>query len=406
MKILQLCKKFPFPSKDGESVAILSLARSLKEYGCEIVLLAMNTTKHFVDNVDAILELNCYSEIHTVEVDNRIQVKEAFLNLWSKDSYHISRFNSLAFDEKLKEILSVHEFDVVQMETLYLAPYLQTVKERTHAIISLRAHNIEHEIWKRVTENTGFIPKRLYLKYLTNKLKKYEVAQLNAFDIIVAISNRDLISFKSMGYKNGAIFTPVGIDSSQYLSIDAPGGNTAFKVGFIGSLDWIPNLNGINWFIENAWADLKSKVQNIELHIAGRNTPDSFYKLNDLQIKIHGEVPNAHSFINSCDTMIVPLFSGSGMRVKIVESMALSKTVVTTSVGLEGINAKHRKEIVLANTAEEFVNEIQLLNAHPDKLKEINNNARNFVKNHYDYIAIAKKLHQSYSHMLDQISKD
>ena len=101
MKVLQLCKKFPYPLKDGESIAVNSLSKALCDLGCEITLLAMNTTKHFF-NEGRIMPpaLDHYEAIQTAKVDNRVKAIDALSNLLSGDSYHISRFISLAFKER------------------------------------------------------------------------------------------------------------------------------------------------------------------------------------------------------------------------------------------------------------------------------------------------------------------
>jgi polysaccharide biosynthesis protein PslH len=121
MKILQLAKKFPYPSKDGESIAVLHLSKALSINGCDVSLLAMNTSRHFVELNDGIPEeLNYYREVHTVDVDNRIKWLDAFKNLFSKDSYHISRFISDEYNNRLEALLKENQYDVIQLETLYL----------------------------------------------------------------------------------------------------------------------------------------------------------------------------------------------------------------------------------------------------------------------------------------------
>src|SRR5690606_4982660 len=200
MKILQLCKKFPFPLRDGESIAVNNLSRALTKEGCEVTLLAMNTSKHYYNSSILPEALSHYHSVITVEVDNRIRVWDAFKNLFSEESYHISRFVSQAFSGKLRQLLSQEEFDLIQLETLYLAPYIPLIKQLTKAPIAMRAHNVEHEIWGRISENTRFWPKKWYLSYLTRKLQAYERAQLKKYDLLVAITERDLQKFQAMGF--------------------------------------------------------------------------------------------------------------------------------------------------------------------------------------------------------------
>ncbi|MCB9080670.1 MAG: glycosyl transferase family 1, partial [Lewinellaceae bacterium] len=154
MKILQLCKKYPFPIKDGESIAIHSLAHGLWEQGCTLDLLAMNTPKHYAraDATDPVQQF--YRQVTVVDVDTALRPDAAFLNLFSKDSYHISRFLSAAFTDALKDLLDREKYDVILLETLYLTPYLATIRQHSRARVVLRAHNVEYEIWERITAQT------------------------------------------------------------------------------------------------------------------------------------------------------------------------------------------------------------------------------------------------------------
>ncbi|MDX1683952.1 MAG: glycosyltransferase family 4 protein [Saprospiraceae bacterium] len=398
MKILQLCKKFPYPQKDGESIAIANLSKSLVELGCEVHLLAMNTSRHYVRLDDVQDETSHYQKVYAVEVDNRLKPFDALQNLIKGNSYHVCRFESAHFEKNLKKLLSQEDYDVIQLETMYLAPYLDIIRKHSKAIVAMRAHNVEHEIWERITENTSFLPKKWYLSKLTRQLRDYEVGNLNRYDILVAISDEDLKKFKTLGYRNGAVSTPVGLDLSAYNNKEQePESKTTLS--FIGSLDWQPNLEGLKWYLKY----IAPKVKGAELHIAGRNTPDEVYAFsrND-NITVHGEVPDAINFIARHDIMIVPLLSGSGMRVKILEGMAMSKTVITTSKGMEGIDAVDGHNILVADDPESFATKVNWAIKNKDANRKIGENAREFVEDHYNAKDVAKKLLKTYEYVLTQ----
>lgn len=402
MKILQLCKKFPFPLKDGESIAITSLARSLAEQGCEVTLLAMNTRKHYFNLNSTPNALSHYEDIYATDLDNRIKVSDAFWNLFSKESYHIQRFINADFEKKLIAILKKEEFDVVQLETLYLAPYISTIRKYSDAIIAMRSHNVEHEIWERITENTSFLPKRLYLKHLTQKLKRYEIEVQNQYDLLIPISRRDEQKFKSFGYNGTSKVTPIGVDSDRY-SPDYDSYRKDISISFIGSLDWMPNQEGLKWFLDKVWGKLSKRNPNLSLHIAGRNTPKWIAQLKRKNVKVYGEVPCAHKFINEHSIMVVPLLSGSGMRAKILEGMSLGKVVLTTPIGLEGIHAKNKKEVLIAETVAEFEKAINYCYQNKNKLERIGRRAKEFVSTSYDSDELAKDLIKEYSSLMVEV---
>ncbi|MEL6718133.1 MAG: glycosyltransferase, partial [Bacteroidota bacterium] len=289
MKLLQLCKKFPYPLKDGESLAVTYLSKAMKQLGCEVTLLSMNTTKHYFDLAKLPKNYNHYKAIHTVKVDNRLKAKDAFLNLFSTTSYHVSRFVSSNFKNCLIELLKIEKFDIIQLETLYLAPYIPIIRKYSNAPIVMRAHNIEHEIWERVAENSRILPLKIYLKYLTNKLKRYEIARLQDYDLLVAITKRDLELYRKLGYKNAATVTPVGVEQKKYEPNYDSYKNTP-SISFIGSLDWIPNQEGLNWFLDHVWERVHAKHPDLKLHIAGRHAPKSILELKKENVIVHGEV--------------------------------------------------------------------------------------------------------------------
>ena len=163
MKILQLCKKFPYPLKDGESIAVTYLSKALNQLGNQVTLLTMNTKKHYFNIGELPADYDQYQSIHFTDIDNEVKPFDAFLNLFSDDSYHISRFISTSFEQKLIEILKLEEFDVVQIETVHLAHYIPIIRRYSEAKIAMRAHNVEFEIWQRIADNTRLFPKKWYI---------------------------------------------------------------------------------------------------------------------------------------------------------------------------------------------------------------------------------------------------
>jgi hypothetical protein len=212
MRILQLCKKFPYPLKDGESIAVTHLSKAMHQMGCELTLLSMNTNKHHFDTNQLPLDYNYFKQIHSVDVNISLSNWDAFVNLIKGTSYHVTRFISDEFNQKLIELLQENVFDVIQLETLYLAPYIPTIQKHSNAIIALRAHNIEHEIWERIIDHHPNNLRKWYLKHLTKQLKKYELDQFEKYDLLIAFTDRDLGKFRKLGYHNGAITSPIGIE--------------------------------------------------------------------------------------------------------------------------------------------------------------------------------------------------
>lgn len=390
MKILQLTKKFPYPLKDGESIAVTNLSKSLIAAGCQMTLLSMNTSKHYIE-IDSLPDsYDHYEDIHTVFLDNRVTLSGAFANLFSRESYHVSRFDFEDYRSALIGILKGQKFDIVQLETLYLAPYIETIREVSDAKIVMRSHNVEYEIWERVVASTSLWTKRKYLSHLTSKLKRFETNRLLHYDALVTVTQRDLDQYRSLGYKGQGISSPIGVDIRQY---DAqPIDTNLLSFSFIGSLDWMPNLDGLGWFLSYIWPRIIGKYPSATMHIAGRHTPPSIVNLASDHIIVHGEVDDAHAFLLEHPISVVPLLSGSGMRVKVLEAMALGRVVLSTKIGAEGIDAEDGREILIADSSNEMLDRIDRLVSNPGMMISVGAAARAFIGERFDQDRNARDL--------------
>ncbi|MBK7964297.1 MAG: glycosyltransferase [Bacteroidetes bacterium] len=163
---------------------------------------------------------------------------------------------------------------------------------------------------------------------------------------------------------------PVGIDTNDYPINKEPNPTLVFH---IGAMDWLPNIEGIEWFFEKVWPIVKAKFPAAQLALAGKKMPESIKAYQSNSIEVNDFVTDNIAFIGNGGIMIVPLFSGSGMRVKIVEGMAMQKAIVTTSIGAEGIAGVDGRDFLIGNTAEEFASNILKLLEDPST--KINGNS-------------------------------
>ncbi|MEM9259965.1 MAG: glycosyltransferase family 4 protein, partial [Bacteroidota bacterium] len=161
---------------------------------------------------------------------------------------------------------------------------------------------------------------------------------------------------------------------------------------FIGSLDWLPNLEGLQWFLTDVWPLISQRFPDLKFHVAGRNMPPAIAQLRMKNVIIHGEVESSCDFVAAHSISIVPLLSGGGMRAKILEAMSLARVVISTSVGLEGINAKHRRDLFVADTPEQFVDAIADCLRRGRKLERIGRAAATRFHKKYDRRVLAEKL--------------
>lgn len=396
MKVLQICSQPPYPDNNGASKAFLSIAQGLLQIGIDLNILSFATPASqpvFNEGSKLFYKKTNYS---FVDIDNSIKPFDALINLFKKESYNISRFVTNEFEAELEKILKENSFDVIQFETLFTTPYLATAKKLSNAKMVYRSHNIEHLIWERRAEITKNPLKKWYLNLLAKKLKDFETEIVNNFDGIVSISEIDEETQKK--YLNPKVKTtsiPIGFDIAESNPVQPE----EISFFFIGALDWAPNEQGLRWFLENVWEAVYKQFPDYKFYVAGRNIPSELYKWGRKNVEICGEVPSSMEFIENHSIMIVPLFFGSGIRVKIAEAMSLGKTIISTNIGAEGILCKNFKEILFANTKEEFIQMITHCIENPSLVQSISEYAFQFAKGNFDCDSLAKRLVNFYENL-------
>ncbi len=398
MNILMLCNKSPYPPSEGGPMAMNSIVNGLLEAGHKIKILAVNSEKYHIKDKNIPQEYKDKTGIELVDIDLRIKPIEALKNLFSNNSYHVERFISESFRSKLIEILHKDRYDIVQLEMIYMAPYIETIRANSDALIVLRAHNVEHLIWDRIAKKTNFLPKKWYLNHLVRTLRDYELNAINKVDGIAAITYRDAAFFRGETAVP-VVDIPFGVNPEEFIPNYEV--NKTPTLYHIGSMNWMPNEEGIKWFLKNVWGKLHERKPEIQLNLAGRHMPKWLMNLKKKNINVFGEVPSAQEFIRNNDISIVPLLSGSGIRIKIIEAMAMGKTVITTMVGAEGIQYSEYNNIIIADTPTKIIETICRITTDPNEIQRIGKNARKLVEDIYDNKKIIDRLLIFY----DEISK-
>jgi len=395
MKILILSPKVPYPPRDGGAIATLGLARGLASSGAEITMLCLNTRKHYTDSSVLPDKLTSVIKIIPVYHDTEIHFTKAIYNLiFSSEPYSGTRLISKAFEVKLTEILKDNEFDIIQLEGPYMGYYIPLIREHSKAKISLRAHNVEHEIWARKAAHESNLVTSKYLLMLSKRIRQHESKILDASDLLVPISERDEKLLLNLNPSLRSVVIPAGVDADNYPESKDPEYPSLF---FIGSLDWMPNQEGLIWFLENVWPEVQ-KLNDIKFHVAGRNAPGWLERkiMAKEEVVFHNEVEDAYEFMNKYAIMVSPIFSGSGIRIKILEAMMMGKVVISTRIGSEGISYTHGENILLADDPSTFTRFIIDYSTNRKKYNRVAGNSRIYVKENFNNTKFSKTLIEFY----------
>ncbi|MES2779889.1 MAG: glycosyltransferase family 4 protein [Bacteroidota bacterium] len=395
MRILQLINRVPWPLTDGGAIGYFNTIKGYHDAGCEVTVLALNTHKHYVEKLP--YELTQLATWHTIDIDNRVKLIPALFNLLGSTSYHVDRFISPECEAKIKDILQQQTFDVVVFESLFMMPYVDVVTSNSRAFRVLRQYNVEHVIWQKLADSETTVVKKWYLQLLAKRLYAFEQSVLNKADSITVLSGDDARQLIEMGCTHPIHISPLGITIPEKNTQLYPVAGSIFH---LGSMDWQPNIEAMEWFVQKVWPRIEQEYPDATFFMAGKQMPAFLQNYQDERLLVVGTVEDAVTFMLTKQIMVVPLFSGSGIRVKILEGMALGKAIVATSLGAQGIACDHGKNILIANTADEFYQCIgQLLN-NPVLCETLGNEARKLVEEKYSNTKITADVLSFYKDQL------
>jgi glycosyltransferase involved in cell wall biosynthesis len=397
-RILIITNRVPYPLNDGGNLAMHAMIYGYKNEGWQVCLLAMNTFRHYIvpqKLKEIYQDIDCFE---TVDIDNYVKVLPTVKNfLFSRQPNHVQRFYHLSFADKIKEVIASFNPDVIQVESIYLSAYLPEIRQQTKAFTILRQHNVEHEIWKRMADAVKSPLKKFYLNNLAKRLKQYEETVWEQYDMLLAITPQDAAIAKK--FASNVIVVPFGIEYAPIADDTIENWN----IYHIGAMDWLPNNTAVTWFLEKVWPDVYKKYREMEFFFAGRKMPRHLIATEIDGARCMGEVPDANAFIADKRILIVPIRSGGGIRVKILEAMAAGKIIISTDVGMQGIEAIPDVHYIRANTKKEFVAAIDRCMQNKEWAEQMGRNATELVKNSYDNRVIIQHLMSSIEQHLPAI---
>jgi glycosyltransferase involved in cell wall biosynthesis len=397
VRILQLTPRVAWPATDGGRVVMLQIAQALHRLGADVEVLSLNPQRQHVDPVAAQKAL-APVPFEAVGIDTSAHVAALLRSFRLRAPQLVARFYSPRFEATLRSVLRERDFDVVQVESPFLLPYVRAIRESSRAAVVLRSLNVEHRIWERLAEHERNPLRRLALRAVARSLRRYEVAQLDVCDALVPITEVDAHDFRILGGRCPMYVLPGGVDAgvgavdrSQELPDAA---------GFLGSLDYRPNQEAAFWLGE----ELRPRLApHMTLHVAGSRAPQWLQaRLAATGVVFHGEVADAQAFMSGMRVMLAPILSGGGMRIKILEAMAAGKAVVSTTIGAEGIEIADGGNIVIADDAVAFASAVELLLSDVRRAHAIGDAARALVSTRYSTEALAKGLLAFYEELLQR----
>lgn len=394
-KILFLTNLLPFPLDNGGKIKTYNTLKALEEL-FEIDLFCFVDSEKDYNNITEMQKK--FSNIKNINVLKKTLIKDSskskFLYDYTKSLFTLNPYNiNKYFDKRavsiIRKLISENKYEHIYIDHLPLMIYSKIIPGNISLILD--QHNVESLIIKRYfTEQSNPI-KKLLLWNEYKKIYRFEKRMLIEANKVIALSREDSSQFEAMGCEKSKIsILPIHMDVKNII-YKFREKNRKISILFIGSMSWTPNQHGILWFLENVWPQLDKSIYT--LYIVGGNPPERVKKFHNAKdIFVTGYVIDVDYYIEICDVSIVPLFVGSGQRVKIIESFGKGIPVISTSIGAEGLIYKDKNNIIIADDKNDFIKAFDFLIKDKSILEEVSLNARQVFDKHYSSALLPSKL--------------
>jgi len=314
-------------------------------------------------------------------------------NVFSPLPFAVSPYRSKAMTEAIiarcGERAGVDRADVVVCD--FLIPALNVPDELPCPVV-LFQHNVEAMIWERRTKVASNPVMKAYMAEQWRRMRRLERTQCLRFDHVVAVSPEDAAVFREQYGVHDVSSVPTGVDTDFFR----PSGTVAqsrHNIVFTGSMDWMPNEDGMAWFVDEILPTIRRDVPDATLTIVGRRPSAKVQALAEGRpyVTVTGTVPDVRPFLEEAAVVVVPLRIGGGTRIKIYEAMGMERAVVSTTIGAEGLDVRNGEQILLADDPSRFADSVVSLLRDPARAAAVGQAAATQVRTHFGWASVAEQ---------------
>lgn len=405
-RILWLSHNIPYPPKGGVLQRNYNLIREASKLG-RLHLLAVHQTRilpfeYDLDEVHRELGRFCERiEIVELPIDRSAAVWwwTVLKSLFTRDPFSINWIKFRGLKTRLASMLSSTHYDIVHFDTISLDHYKRAVGDRPSI---LNHHNIESELILRRSRIERNPLKRLYYRLEGSKLRRYEAAHCGDYELNFTVSDldRSLLLERVPGCRVEVI--PNGVDTDYFRMTER--GEEGCRLIFAGGMGWYPNRDAVLFFIREVWPLLNESLPDVTLTIVGPQPPLELQKLasRDRRVEVTGFVDDVREQFARADICICPMRDGGGTRLKILDALSQGTPLVSTTMGCEGIDVVPGQHVLLADTPDEFVQQIGRLCSDAELFSSLARNGRRFVERRYSWNVIGERLRAAYTNVLEE----
>ena len=374
MTILFVVPRLPAPPNDGGAMYVYQSAKALAETGAGIHFAGFESNRHPQD-ADM---LRRFASVHSVPIDFRSYgPMAACRSLVTREPISVQHRMDA---ERMSMALAAVDArpDVIFLEGIQTAAFIAICRECFPGVpVVLRQVNVEHRLLERNAETSANPFIRWFYREQARFMRRFERDAMSAVDAVTSISGTDIEAFRELCPDQTYIEASPGIPIPERLPVPRDPDRLLAMAGWA----WKPNRDGLAWFLDQVWPGLSAQIPTLRFDVAGNGLPTSFVdRYRSERVRFLGFVEDGESLRQSSLALIAPLFSGSGIKMKVIEAFGSGLPVVTTPIGIEGLPVEDARHVVLVRAAGEAVDRIRRLHQDPTEQDAIRTEALAFAE--------------------------
>ena len=396
MRVLQFAPRVCWPLDTGAKLRNYHLARVLAQRS-RVSLLAFIDHQQSSPNLEKL-----YEQVITVERDSAYTLPKVISGALGQTPLPVLNYTTDSMKRALEGLLRERDFDVIQVESIHLMSYLTSIrKTRPRSLVVCDWHNIESELMRRYSEREPSRLRRAYAGRTARLMSEFERRALREFDAHIVVSQRDGQRLRDLNPDARIFVIENGVDAAFYSDLGGSDESRARRIVFVGSMDYHANIDGVVSFAREVWPRLRERQPDLVFTIVGKDPAPEVRELAQIAgIEVTGTVDDVRPFYREAIAAVVPLNVGGGSRLKILEAMAAGAPVISTTLGAEGLDLQHDKNILIADTKEQLIEAIISVVENEARRRDLSAAGRALVASRYDWSGLGTSLFRTYEELV------
>lgn len=397
MNILQLSPQFPFSESDGGKKSIAMFYNGFRKEGHNVTFVCYH------DGVQH--DHNAAQDVYCIHHSTKNTLLRKVLSIFLKKPLYLYKHFSHKLQAKIISTLQEKKFDIIHADHTAMAEMAIALGAHYNIPVVLRLHNVEWKIWERYYQRLSkFNVAYYYIKRQSALLKKMEISLCESVDVCLTITNKDKELLENYVRSSLIMTKPFGVNTIKENRDISHNLKEHYTLLMATNWAWRHNVEGAVWFVENVLPLLLNSEPNIKLLLLGKHLPQNFLRYADNNVQCIGFVENISDYYNRASLFISPLFVGSGIRIKILESLSFGVPVIATSIGAEGIELSESDGLFVSDDPQKQASIILDLLNNPNEIKRLGEIAVRSVETKYNTQTIITETLDIYHKTIEQFT--